>query len=67
MNITILPSLQQRIKRIQDEIRGVVSLYNVTQWEIQFMADLQARDIAFGSDKQIEVLSRIERKVFSEQ
>lgn len=56
--------LQQRIKRIQNEISGVVSQYDVTQWEIQFMNDLQARNIAFGSDKQNDVLARIERKVF---
>lgn len=61
-----LPTLQQRIKRIQAEISGVVSQYDVTQWEIQFMNDLQARDIAFGSAKQNEVLARIEAKVFGD-
>lgn len=61
-----LPTLQQRIKRIQDEIRGVVSQYNVTQWELQFMKDLQDKDLAFGSDRQIDVIARIERKVFGE-
>jgi len=59
-----LPSLQQRIKRIQDEVRGVISQSGITQWELQFMKDLQDRNIAFGSDRQIDVIARIERKVF---
>jgi hypothetical protein len=62
-----LPTLQERITLIQNEIRGVVSQSGVTQWEIQFMKDLQQRDIAFGSPKQNEVLAGIERKVFKEE
>jgi hypothetical protein len=62
-----LPTLQERITRIQNEIRGVVSQSGVTQWELQFMKDLQQRDIAFGSPKQNEVLAGIERKVFKEE
>lgn len=66
MTSQVIPALQQRIKRIQDEIRGVVSQYDVTQWELTFMRDLQERGIKFGSEKQHAVLAKIEIKVFGE-
>lgn len=64
MTSKVLPTLQQRIKRIQDEISGVVSQYNVTRWEINYMRDLQEKGIKFGSEAQNIVLDRIEKKVF---
>lgn len=56
---------KERIKRIQDEIRGVVSQYGVTQWEIAFLADIEKYESI--SDKQAGVLWRIERKVFGDE
>lgn len=59
-----LPTIQERIQRILKEIAGVKSQCNITQWELDFMNNLVKHDIAFGSDKQKEVVARIENKVF---
>ena len=61
MTGNIVP-LHERIKRIEDEIRGVVSQSGVTQWELAFLESL--KQVRFGSEKQREILSRIESKVF---
>lgn len=60
-------TIQPRIQRILSEIKGVKAQYGITQWELDFMADLVKRDIAFGSDKQKEVVARIEKKVFGNE
>ncbi|ROH87971.1 hypothetical protein ED236_00310 [Pseudomethylobacillus aquaticus] len=57
-----LPSLQTRIQLIEAEIDGVRSLYNITQWELDFLKSL--KPLAFGSQKQLTALARIEIKVF---
>lgn len=60
----ILPTIQQRIQRIQAEIKADKMLVMPDRWHIDFMADLVRRDIAFGSPKQNAVVSEIERMVF---
>jgi len=53
---------KDRIADIEQEIRGVKSLYNITSFETQVMATLKTQDSA--SEKQFAVLDGIERKVF---
>lgn len=59
----ILPTIQERIAKILEEARGVISLSNITQWELAFLRDLQKRQVAFGSEKQLAVIARIEEKL----
>lgn len=60
------PAMQERIARIQTEIKGVKSQYGIKQWELDFMDDMVERDIAFGSKGQNDVIAKIEAKVFDE-
>lgn len=62
MTSQVLPNLSDRLDVIEKEIKGVKSLYNITQWELDFMKSL--RGLKFGSDKQIAILRKIEVKVF---
>lgn len=52
----------ERILRIEKEIRGVTSLYQITSWEKDFMASIKQRFVL--TTKQEETLSSIEGKVF---
>ena len=51
-----------RIADIEQEIRGVKSLYNITDFECRVMATLKTQQS--GSDAQLKILASIERKVF---
>lgn len=53
---------QQRIKRILDEIKGVKSQYNVTDWEFQRLTEWQT--FWNLSEKQEKVVAQVEAKVF---
>ncbi len=54
----------QRIDRIEKEIRGGASLFGVNSWEKQFMADIKSRQTL--TQRQEDVLAGIEKKVFEE-
>lgn len=58
---------RNRVQRIIDEVRGVKSLYGVTDWEWNFLDRLT--DVAYRglSEKQESVLAEIEAKVFPEK
>lgn len=60
-----MKNLQQRVNELQNEIKGV-SQTDVTQWELTFLNDLQAKNVSVGSQKQRAVIERIEKKVFGE-
>lgn len=53
---------RQRVERIQEEISGVASQYGVTSWELTFLSSVAERHHL--SDRQEEILSKIEDKVF---
>lgn len=53
-----------RAQKVLDEVSGVVSQSNVTQWEISFLKSLVDQRISLGSEKQVQILNRIEDKVF---
>lgn len=55
---------RQRVERIQEEISGVASQYGVTSWERNFLDSVSER--ATLSERQEDVLSRIETKLFGE-
>ena len=57
-------SPRKRVERIQEEIEGVAAQYGVTSWERNFLDSVSER--ATLSEKQEEILSRIESKVFGE-
>jgi hypothetical protein len=59
---TALPSITKRANKVLEEIKGVVSQYGVSQWELTFLRHVA--NLTFGSPKQLEVLSGIEKKVF---
>jgi len=52
----------ERIERIENEIRGVVSLYGITSWEREFLNNGKTRQ--FMTEKQLDILAGIEKKVF---
>lgn len=54
--------LSERIERLEAEIKGVKAQYDITQWELNFLDSL--KKLRFGSDKQREILERLEKKVF---
>lgn len=58
--------LLERIADIQKEIKGVAAQYNVNSFELNFMRDMQAKNINVGSVKQVAVIRKIEVKVFGE-
>ncbi len=60
--MTILKSNAERIEEIEQEISGVKSQYNITQFELDVMNSL--KKLHFGSAKQNAILARIEIKVF---
>lgn len=55
---------QDRITRIQDEIRGVVAQYGVTSWERKFLDDIKRWPSI--TERQEAILAKIEAKVFEE-
>lgn len=55
---------RQRVERIQEEISGVASQYGVTSWERNFLESVKERSAL--SEKQEDVLSKIEAKVFGD-
>ena len=57
-------SVRARVEKIETECEGVWSQYGVTSWERNFLESVKER--ASLSDKQEEVLSNIETKVFEE-
>lgn len=58
-------STYHRVSRILEEISGVASAYGVTSWERTFLHSIHG--IPRLSDKQRDVLAKIEGKVFGEQ
>lgn len=66
MSFKLMKGLQQRVNELQNEIKGVVSQTDVTQWEAQFLCDLQGKNVSVGSQKQRAIVERIEKKVFGE-
>jgi hypothetical protein len=61
----IMPVMQVKIKKILDEISGVVSQSNVTSWEYERLKEWQT--LSFGSPKQNEIVDKIGRKVFGQE
>ena len=57
-------STRQRIERIEEECDGVWSQYGVTSWERNFLESVKERSAL--SEKQEDVLSKIEAKVFGD-
>lgn len=57
-------STRQRVERIEDECEGVWSQYGVTSWERSFLESVKERSTL--SDRQEDVLTKIEEKVFGE-
>ncbi|MDY0096403.1 MAG: hypothetical protein RBT80_27215 [Candidatus Vecturithrix sp.] len=55
-------SIKDRIERINQEISGVSSLFNITSWEKDFLKSTESR--SWLSDKQESILKKIEEKVF---
>ena len=53
-----------RAQKVLDEVAGVISQSNVTQWEVSFLKNLVDQRISLGSEKQVQILNRIEDKVF---
>lgn len=58
-------TISDRVERINKEISGVASMFNVTSWEKEFLKSIQGRPTL--SDKQESVLVKIEEKVFGEE
>lgn len=57
-------SVRARLEKIEEECDGVWSQYGVTSWERNFLESVKERSTL--SDKQEEVLGKIEVKVFEE-
>lgn len=57
-------SAYARVEKIEEECDGVWSQYGVTSWERTFLESVKERSGL--SDKQEEILSKIEAKVFGE-
>lgn len=55
---------RQRVERIEEECDGVWSQYGVTSWERNFLESVKERSAL--SEKQEDVLSKIEAKVFGD-
>ena len=58
-------TISDRVERINKEISGVASMFNVTSWEKDFIKSVHGRQSL--SDKQESVLAKIEAKVFGEK
>jgi hypothetical protein len=58
-------NVDQRVKRINEEMKGVSSLFGITSWEKNFLLSIENRKSV--SEKQEKILARIEEKVFEEQ
>ena len=56
-------NVRQRVERIHEEIDGVASQYGVTSWERAFLDSIAERSTL--SEKQEDVLAKIEEKVFA--
>jgi len=61
MTITAQRPTKDRIADIEQEIRGVKSLYNITDFECRVMATLKTQQS--GSEPQLKILASIERCV----
>jgi hypothetical protein len=57
-----LPSISKRANAILAEIKGVKAQYGVSQWEETFLNNVAK--LSWGSDRQLETLAGIEKKVF---
>lgn len=55
-------NIRERVERIHEEIDGVAAQYGVTSWEREFLDSVAPR--SWLSDRQEEILSKIEEKVF---
>jgi hypothetical protein len=60
--MTTLPSISKRANAVLSEIKGVKSQYGVSQWEQTFLVNVSR--LSWGSDRQLETLAKIEKKVF---
>lgn len=57
-------SARARVEKIEEECDGVWSQYGVTSWEREFLESVKERSTL--SERQEDVLSKIEAKVFGE-
>jgi hypothetical protein len=60
----ILPTIKQRVAAIRKETDGVRSQSGITQWDLNFLNNIEGLDLA--SHKQRAILAKIEVKVFGE-
>ena len=58
-----MPSIRQRVDKIDEEISGVASQYGVTSWELEFLESVKTRTVL--TEKQLKILKGIEEKVFN--
>jgi hypothetical protein len=57
-------SVRTRVEKIEQECDGVWSQYGVTSWERNFLESIKERSAL--SEKQEDILTKIEVKVFEE-
>lgn len=57
-------SVVRRVEKLEEECDGVWSQYGVTSWERNFLESIKERSSL--SDKQEDILTKIEAKVFGE-
>lgn len=57
-------STRARVEKIEEECDGVWSQYGVTSWERNFLESVKERSAL--SEKQEDILTKIEVKVFEE-
>jgi hypothetical protein len=62
MTSITVPTIKQRCEAIRKEISGVRAQFGVTQWEIDFMQNIE--NLTWGTEKQQARLAQIEIKVF---
>ena len=58
-------TVAERVERINNEISGVASMFDVTSWEKEFLKSIHGRQSL--SEKQESTLAKIEEKVFGEE
>ena len=60
-----MPSIRQRVDKVDEEISGVASQYGVTSWELEFLESVKTRTVL--TEKQMKILKSIEDKVFGDE
>jgi hypothetical protein len=61
MTRLVVPTIKQRCDAIRKEISGVKAAYGVTQWDLDFMKNIE--NYTWGTERQQAILIRIEKKV----